>query len=157
MRRGMGRYITAGIVIVKRSRDRAFTTRPIIGCSYCSGPDRVGIKLDFAAIFGFAYERAQARGPSLPVAVCIGTISRSISPPPRWDRRCPKAADEFAVAGGLSGKPLTVAKAVSQDMIVPAEANLCWKVKSRSTMPWRWKARSVNSSVLPRRPPMHRS
>ena len=34
----------------------------------------------------------------------------------------PESADELAVAGGLAGKALTVVKAVTQDMVVPAES-----------------------------------
>jgi 2,5-furandicarboxylate decarboxylase 1 len=34
----------------------------------------------------------------------------------------PESADELAVAGGLAGRPLTVGKAVSQDILVPAES-----------------------------------
>ena len=36
----------------------------------------------------------------------------------------PEHADELAVAGGLCGRPLPVVKAVSQDLIVPAETEI---------------------------------
>src|SRR5580692_10930117 len=36
----------------------------------------------------------------------------------------PETADEIAVAGGLCGRPLPVGKAVSQDLLVPAETEI---------------------------------
>jgi 2,5-furandicarboxylate decarboxylase 1 len=114
-----GRYITAGIVVVKDPETG------IYNASYhrlqLLGPDRVAIKLDFGRHLRLAFERAKARGTSLPVAVCIGTDLALHFTAATMGSQMPESADELAVAGGLAGKPLTVAKAVSQDMIVPAE------------------------------------
>lgn len=114
-----GRYITAGIVIVKDPETG------IYNASYhrlqLLGPDSVAIKLDFGRHLRLAFERAKARGKSLPVAVCIGTDLALHFTAATMGSQMPETADELAVAGGLAGKPLTVVKAVSQDMIVPAE------------------------------------
>lgn len=114
-----GRYVTAGIVIVKDPETG------IYNASYhrlqLLGPDRFAIKLDFGRHLRLAFERAKARGKSLPVAVCIGTDLALHFTAATMGSQMPETADELAVAGGLAGRPLTVAKAVSQDMIVPAE------------------------------------
>lgn len=114
-----GRYITAGIVVVKDPETG------IYNASYhrlqLLGPDRVAIKLDFGRHLRLAFDRAKARGKALPVAVCIGTDLALHFTAATMGSQMPENADELAVAGGLAGKPLTVAKAISQDMIVPAE------------------------------------
>src|SRR5262245_50455961 len=65
-----GRYITAGIVIV-RDPDTG-----VYNASYhrlmIAGPNRAGIKLDFGRHLRLAFERAKAKGEALPIAVCIG-------------------------------------------------------------------------------------
>jgi 2,5-furandicarboxylate decarboxylase 1 len=115
-----GRYITAGIVVVKD---------PVTGIYNASyhrlqllGPDRVAIKLDFGRHLRLAFERAKERGKSLPVAVCIGTDLALHFTAATMGSQMPETADELAVAGGLAGKPLTVVKAVTQDLLVPSES-----------------------------------
>src|SRR5580693_5246392 len=115
-----GRYVTAGIVVVKD---------PVTGIYNASyhrlqllAPDRVAIKLDFGRHLRLAFERAKARGRSLPVAVCIGTDLALHFTAATMGSQMPESADELAVAGGLAGKPLTVVRAVSQDLLVPAES-----------------------------------
>ena len=111
--------MTAGIVVVKDPETG------IYNASYhrlqLLGPDRVAIKLDFGRHLRLAFERAKSRGQSLPVAVCIGADLALHFTAATMGSQMPESADELAVAGGLAGRPLTVAKAVSQDMIVPAE------------------------------------
>jgi 2,5-furandicarboxylate decarboxylase 1 len=115
-----GRYVTAGIVVVKD---------PVTGIYNASyhrlqllAPDRVAIKLDFGRHLRLAFERAKARGRSLPVAVCIGSDLALHFTAATMGSQMPESADELAVAGGLAGRPLTVGKAVSQDILVPAES-----------------------------------
>ncbi|MEH2481167.1 2,5-furandicarboxylate decarboxylase 1 [Nitrobacteraceae bacterium AZCC 2146] len=115
-----GRYITAGIVVVKD---------PVTGIYNASyhrlqllGPDRVAIKLDFGRHLRLAFERAKERGKPLPVAVCIGTDLALHFTAATMGSQMPETADELAVAGGLAGKPLTVVKAVTQDLLVPSES-----------------------------------
>jgi 2,5-furandicarboxylate decarboxylase 1 len=115
-----GRYVTAGIVVV---RD------PVTGIYNASyhrlqllGADRLGIKLDFGRHLRLAYERAQSLGRSLPVAVCIGSNLALHFTAATMGSQMPETADELAVAGGLAGRPLSVVRAMTQDLLVPAEA-----------------------------------
>ncbi len=65
-----GRYITAGIVVVKD------LVAGVYNASYhrlqLLDPDRVAIKLDFGRHLRASFERAKALGKSLPVVVRIG-------------------------------------------------------------------------------------
>ncbi len=115
-----GRYITAGIVVVKD---------PVTGIYNASyhrlqliGPDRVAIKLDLGRHLRLAFERAQQKGQDLPVAVCIGTDLALHFTAATMGSQMPETADELAVAGGLTGKALSVVKGVSQDLLIPAES-----------------------------------
>lgn len=117
-----GRYVTAGVVIV---RD------PVTGvynASYhrlqLAGPDRTGIKLDYARHLRLAFERAQAKGEKLPIAVCIGTDIALQYTAATMGSQMPELADELAVAGGLAGRPLNVVQAITQDLLVPAETEI---------------------------------
>jgi 2,5-furandicarboxylate decarboxylase 1 len=114
-----GRYITAGIVVVKD---------PVSGIYNASyhrlqllGPDRVAIKLDFGRHLRLAFERSKEKGEALAVGVCIGTDLALHFTAATMGSQMPESADELAVAGGLAGRALKVAKAVSQDILVPAE------------------------------------
>ncbi len=115
-----GRYVTAGIVVVKD---------PVTGVYNASyhrlqllGPDRVAIKLDFGRHLRLAYERSKEKGEALAVAVCIGTDLALHFTAATMGSQMPESADELAVAGGLAGKALAVVKAVSQQILVPAES-----------------------------------
>lgn len=117
-----GRYITAGIVVV---RD------PVTGIYNASyhrlqllGPDRLGIKLDFGRHLRLAYERAKEQGQSLEVAVCLGADLALHFTAATMGSQMPEEADELAVAGGLSGRALTVTQAKTVDLLVPSEAEI---------------------------------
>ena len=115
-----GRFITAGIVIVRDPETG------IYNASYhrlqLHGADRVGVKLDFGRHLRLAFERAKARGENLAVAVVLGADLALHFTAATMGSQMPEHADELAVAGGLSGAALPVVKAVSQDLLVPAEA-----------------------------------
>lgn len=115
-----GRYVTAGIVIVRDPRTG------IYNASYhrlqLLGGGRLGIKLDYGRHLRLAFERAQARGHDLPVVVAVGADLALHFTAATMGSQMPESADELAVAGGLAGRPLEVAHAVSQDLLVPAEA-----------------------------------
>lgn len=117
-----GRYITAGIVVVKD---------PVTGIYNASyhrlqllGPDRLGIKLDFGRHLRLAYERAKEQGQSLEVAVCLGADLGLHFTAATMGSQMPEEADELAAAGGLAGRPLAVAQAKTIDLLVPAEAEI---------------------------------
>lgn len=117
-----GRFITAGIVIV-RDPDTG-----IYNASYhrlqLVGPNRTAIKLDFGRHLRLAFERAQKRGEPLPVVVCLGTDIALHYTAATMGSQMPEHADELAFAGGLAGRPLSVVKAVTQDLLVPAETEI---------------------------------
>jgi 2,5-furandicarboxylate decarboxylase 1 len=117
-----GRYITAGIVIVKDP------DTGIYNASYhrlmLAGGNRAGIQLDYGRHLRAAFERAQKQGRHLPVVVCIGSDLALHYTAATMGSQMPESADELAVAGGLCGRPLPVVKAVSQDLLVPAESEI---------------------------------
>ena len=117
-----GRFITAGIVIV-RDPDTG-----VYNASYhrlqLVGPNQMAIKLDFGRHLRLAFERAKRRGTPLPIAVCIGADIALHYTAATMGSQMPEDADEIAVAGGLAGRPLPVVKAVSQDLLVPAETEI---------------------------------
>ena len=117
-----GRFVTAGIVVVRDPETGVYNA------SYhrlqLIGPDRTGIKLDFGRHLRLAFERAQKLGVRLPVAVCIGTDIALQYTAATMGSQMPELADELAVAGGLAGRPISVVKAISQDLLVPAETEI---------------------------------
>lgn len=116
-----GRFITAGIVIVKdpdtNTYNASYHRLQIAG-------DRTGVKLDFGRHLRLAWERAKAKNEPLPIAVCIGTDLALQYTAATMGSQMPEHADELAVAGGLCGRPLSVVKAVTQDLLVPAETEI---------------------------------
>lgn len=117
-----GRFITAGVVIVRDPETNVYNA------SYhrleLIGPNRTALKLDYGRHLRLAYERAKRLGVPLPVAVCIGTDLALQYTAATMGSQMPEGADEIAVAGGLAGRALPVVKAVSQDLLVPAETEI---------------------------------
>ncbi len=117
-----GRFITAGVVIVKDPQTGTYNA------SYhrlqISGNDRTAVKLDFGRHLRLAWERAKARNEKLPIVVCLGTDLALQYTAATMGSQMPEDADELAVAGGLCGRPLSVVKAVTQDLLLPAETEI---------------------------------
>ena len=117
-----GRFITAGIVIVKDPETGVYNA------SYhrlqLIGPQRTAIKLDFGRHLRVAYERAQKLGKPLPIAVCIGTDLAVHYTAATMGAQMPESADELAIAGGLRGEPIPVVKALTQELHYPAETEI---------------------------------
>ena len=124
-----GRFITAGIVIVKDPETGVYNA------SYhrlqLLGPQRTGVKLDFGRHLRLAYERAQKLKQDLPIAVCIGTDLAVHYTAATMGAQMPEHADELAVAGGLRGSPLPVVKCITQDLWIPAETEIVLEGKMR--------------------------
>jgi len=124
-----GRFITAGIVIVKDPETGVYNA------SYhrlqLLGPQKTGVKLDFGRHLRLAYERAQKLKQDLPIAVCIGTDLAVHYTAATMGAQMPESADELAVAGGLRGSPLPVVKCITQDLWVPAETEIVLEGKMR--------------------------
>src|SRR5262249_31624359 len=117
-----GRFITAGVVIA-RDPDTG-----VYNASYhrlqLVGPDRTAIKLDYGRHLRLAFERAKAKGEHLPIVVCIGADIALQYTAATMGSQMPENADEIAVAGGLAGRALPVVKAVTQDLLGPAETEI---------------------------------
>lgn len=117
-----GRFITAGIVIVKDPETGVYNA------SYhrlqLIGAQRTAIKLDFGRHLRVAYERAQKMGKPLPIAVCIGTDLAVHYTAATMGAQMPESSDELAIAGGLRGEPIPVVKALTQDLHYPAETEI---------------------------------
>ncbi|MFY9835144.1 MAG: UbiD family decarboxylase [Xanthobacteraceae bacterium] len=117
-----GRFITAGVVIVCDPETK------IYNASYhrlqLIGPSRTAIKLDYGRHLRLAFERAKRSGVALPVVVCIGVDIALQYTAATMGSQMPERADELAAAGGFCGRPLPVVKGVTQDLLVPADAEI---------------------------------
>ena len=113
-----GPYITAGMVIARN---------PLTGVQNVSinriqvhGKNRMALLMLPRHLYAF-FKEAQAQGVALPVAIVIGAdpltllASQAITPIDH---------DELEVAGALQGKPLPVVKCLSNDVRVPANAEI---------------------------------
>ncbi len=117
-----GRYVTAGIMIARDPETGVYNA------SYhrlmLMGGNKLGIQLDYGRHLRAAFERAEKQGRHLPVVACIGSDLALHYTAATMGSQMPENADELAVAGGLCGRPLQVAKAVSQDLLVPADCEI---------------------------------
>ncbi len=117
-----GRFITAGVVIARDPETGTYNA------SYhrlqLLEPKRTAIRLDFGRHLRLAWERARQKAQHLPIAVCIGTDIALQYTAATMGSQMPENADEIAVAGGLAGRALPVVRAVSQDLLVPAETEI---------------------------------
>ena len=113
-----GAYITAGLVIA--ANPRTGIQNVSINRIQISGPDRLGILILPRDLHRF-YDAAEEAGEPLSVAIAIGVdpltllASQAILPIDR---------DELEVAGALQGAPLPVVKCKTNDVRVPAEAEI---------------------------------
>jgi 2,5-furandicarboxylate decarboxylase 1 len=117
-----GRFITAGVVIVRDPETGVYNA------SYhrlqLIGANRTAVKLDYGRHLRLAFERAKRMGVDLPVIVCIGADLALQYAAATMGSQMPEGADEIAAAGGLRGRPLRVARAVTQDLMVPADSEI---------------------------------
>src|SRR5580704_647164 len=117
-----GRFITAGVIVARDPETQVYNA------SYhrlqLLGARRTAIRLDYGRHLRLAWERAKAKGEHLPIAVCIGADIALQYTAATMGSQMPENADELAVAGGLAGRPLPVAKAVSQDLLIPADTEI---------------------------------
>lgn len=117
-----GRFISAGVVIARDPETGVYNASYHRLQLLDSG--RTAIKLDLGRHLRSAFERAQARNEKLPVVVCIGADIALQYAAATMGAQLPEGVDELAAAGGLAGRPLPVAKAVTQDLLVPAESEI---------------------------------
>ena len=113
-----GPYISAGLLIA-RNPQTGIQNVSINRCQ-ASGPDRLGV-LILPRHANHYYEIAEAAGQSLPVAVVIG-----VNPPTLLSSQAiaPLDQDELEIAGSLCGAPLEVVKCLTNEVRVPAHAEI---------------------------------
>lgn len=117
-----GRFITAGVVVTRDPQTGVYNAS-YHRLQILEG-GRTAIKLDLGRHLRIAFERAQRQGRDLPVAVCIGSDIALQYAAATMGAQLPEGADELAAAGGLSGRPLPVVQAKTQDLLVPAETEI---------------------------------
>ena len=113
-----GPYITAGLVIARNPKTGIQNVS--INRIQINSKDRMGVLMLPRHLFAF-YQAAEEMGEALPVAVVIGVdpmtllASQAITPIDH---------DELEIAGALHGEPLKVVKCVTNDVRVPADAEI---------------------------------
>ncbi len=113
-----GQYISAGLLI---SRDSQSGVQNVsINRCQLQGGNRLGV-LILPRHTWTLYDRAEARGEPLQVAIVIGADPMSLL---ASQAIVPLGADELEIAGSLQGRAMPVAKCLSNDVRVPAEAEI---------------------------------
>jgi len=113
-----GPYISAGLIITRNPRTGAQNVT-IMRCQL-SAPNRLGVCV-LQRHTHFFYEMAEKENQALPAAIVIGVdpvtllCSQAIVPIDH---------DELEIAGALHGKPLDVVKCKTNDVRVPANAEI---------------------------------
>jgi 2,5-furandicarboxylate decarboxylase 1 len=110
-------FITAGLGVAMDPdsgiANLGFYRQPILG------KNRFSLGTGNASNLMRIYKESKARGVPLPVAVVIG------GPPSLLitaGARMPAEASDYAVAGALQGKPISLVKCQTNELLVPAEA-----------------------------------
>lgn len=126
-----GRFITSGVIVV---RD------PVTGVHNASyhrlqllGGNRTAIKLDYGRHLRAAHERAIALGVDLPIVICIGPDLSLLYAGAFMGSQMPEEADELSAAGGLQGSPLRMVRALTNDLLVPAECEIVLEARVSPT------------------------
>ncbi len=113
-----GAYITAGLVIARNPETGDQNVS--INRLQVSGPDKLGILILPRDLHRF-YDAAERKGEALPVAIVIGVDPMTLL---SSQAILPINHDELMVAGALMGRPLDVVKCVTNDVRVPAQAEI---------------------------------
>jgi 2,5-furandicarboxylate decarboxylase 1 len=113
-----GPYIAAGLTIA-RDPETGVQNVSIHRCQV-SGPDRIGILLLPRHTDHF-FRKAEAKGEPLEVAIVVGVDPASLL---ASQAIVPVGHDELEIAGALRGSPLDVVKCKTNDVRVPAEAEI---------------------------------
>lgn len=113
-----GPYISAGLVIARNPKTGVQNVS--INRLQISGPDRMGVLILPRHLHNF-FQTAEAAGEPLEVAVAIGVDPATLL---ASQAIVPIDFDELEVAGALHGAPLRVAKCVTNEVRVPADAEV---------------------------------
>lgn len=113
-----GAYITAGLMIARNPRTGVQNVS--IHRLQVSGPNRLGALLLPRHTHAF-FEMAERTGQALDVAIVVGVDPLTIL---ASQAIAPIDFDELTIAGALHGTPLPVVKCVTNEVRVPAEAEI---------------------------------
>ncbi len=113
-----GPYISAGLMITRNPR----TGKQNVSIHRCqvSAPNRLGVLLLPRHAYTF-FEMAEQSGLSLAVAIVIGVDPLTLL---ASQAIAPIDADELEIAGALHGRPVAVVKCRTNDLRVPADAEI---------------------------------
>ncbi len=113
-----GPYIAAGIMIVRNPR----TEKQNVSIHRCqlTGPNRLGVLVLPRHTFTF-HRMAEEAGEPLDAAIVVGVDPLTLL---ASQAIVPIDYDELEIAGALQGRPLPVAKCLTSDIRVPAEAEI---------------------------------
>jgi 2,5-furandicarboxylate decarboxylase 1 len=113
-----GPYIAAGIMIVRNPK----TGKQNVSIHRCqlTGPNRLGVLVLPRHTFAF-HRMAEEAGQPLDAAIVIGVDPLTLL---ASQAIVPIDHDELEIAGALQGRPLPVAKCLTNDIRVPAEAEI---------------------------------
>jgi 2,5-furandicarboxylate decarboxylase 1 len=113
-----GPYIAAGIMIVRNPR----TGKQNVSIHRCqlTGPNRLGVLVLPRHTFTF-HRMAEEAGQPLDAAIVIGVDPLTLL---ASQAIVPIDHDELEIAGALQGRPLPVVKCLTNDIRVPAEAEI---------------------------------
>lgn len=113
-----GPYISSGVVAAK---DPDFGTNAGVYRLMYRTPQTTSIDLVSHSDLHTFYRRSLERKQPLPVAVAVGTHMNELM---AAGYQAPMGMDEFAVAGGLHGAPVELARCRTVDLAVPANAEI---------------------------------
>jgi 2,5-furandicarboxylate decarboxylase 1 len=113
-----GPYITAGLMITRNPRTGVQNVS-IHRCQL-SAPDRLGVLL-LPRHTNMFYDMAEKAGAELPAAIVIGVDPLTLL---ASQAIAPLDFDELTIAAALHGRPLPVVKCITNDLRVPAEAEI---------------------------------
>ena len=117
-----GRYISAGVVVA-RDPDTAVNNASYHRLMY-SGGNRALIQLDLGRHLRTLYEKMQARGKPLPVAVVLGPDIPTLYSAATMGAMLQIEADEYYAASGIARRPLELVDCRTIPLQVPADAEI---------------------------------
>lgn len=114
-----GPYITAGVMIMKDPETKAYND----GCYrlMLKGKNKLGVHFAEVSHSFTIYKRSEEIGEPLQVAIVIGHHPAFLLGALSF---VPLGTDELAVDGGIMGEPLEVVKCETNDLLVPANAEI---------------------------------
>ncbi|KAB1073733.1 UbiD family decarboxylase [Methylobacterium planeticum] len=113
-----GPYISAGLMI-SRDPETGVQNVAILRCQI-SGPDRIGVLVLPRHTDNF-FRKAEAQGRGLEVALVVGVDPACLL---ASQAIVPLGRDELEIVGALTGRPLDVVRCLTNDVRVPAEAEI---------------------------------